>query len=149
MEGKPRKTLSWVHGSLSSSNDAGCFGIFVAEGKENVGTHVGDRKKDTDHQTHAGNMNAHFESSLSDVKEQYEKENTHSITVVWSYSTSGEPEFAGQMSDSFLIHTLSVGFRVARIIEFNPEDCSANEVAPRTMFDLRRYHELLRVITVT
>ena len=84
----------------------------------------------------SGSLGTHFEhEKMKDVGDS-DTTHTHQTSVTWSYSTSGEPQYAGKLSDSFLLNTLVIIFRETRTIQFNETTCTASE-APRTVtFDV-------------
>ena len=84
-----------------------------------------------------GSIGAHLDHSYSMLRDLKDDENSHGVSVVWSYATSADPEYAGQLSDSFLINTLSILFRETRTILFDEDSCSASEGDARITFDLK------------
>ncbi|EJK63325.1 hypothetical protein THAOC_16023, partial [Thalassiosira oceanica] len=84
----------------------------------------------------SGSLGTHFEhEKMKDVSTR-DSTHSHQTSVVWSYSTSGEPEYAGKFSDSFLLNTLVIIFRVTRTILFDEATCTASEGPITTTFDV-------------
>ena len=84
-----------------------------------------------------GSIGSHLDHSYTMLRDLKDDENSHGISVTWSYATSADPEYAGQMSDSFLINTLSILFRETRTILFDEDNCIASEGNTRITFDLK------------
>ena len=85
----------------------------------------------------SGSLGAHTVHDHMNTVSDSDASFTHQTSVTWSYSTSGEPEYAGKDSDSFLLNTLAVIFRETRTILFNETTCTASEESPRRVtFDV-------------
>jgi len=63
-------------------------------------------------------------------------QHSHTLTITWTYSTSGSAAYAGRESDVFLIPTIAVIFRTTDTIEFDPTaSCKATKTT-KVKFDL-------------
>ncbi len=56
----------------------------------------------------------------------HDDEHTHSLSTVWSYSTSTDQGNAGQESDVFLVPSLAIILRLTQTVRFNASDCTVD-----------------------